>query len=414
MRALLKAALVLAGVVAAVVLPTQFLPAAFAVGLSVALAAAPSARGWLLRFAALTLGFAGFFYGALGPASTSVHAGPLGLAGSDFATGLAAGARVVLMGAVATAGARWLPARELLPYATGRGPATYLVGSLVRLVPTLRADAQRLKEAQQARGHRFAAGPRAARAWVPLLTPLLVVSMRRAREQAIAIHLAGLAPDSGRRGPPGRRAHRWAVVAVLASLAILGRLALVGVPGVSLSFFFLFVAGVAYGPRVGLGVGLVERLATDLLLSGLNPIFLPLVLVDATLGAAAGLLGRWVNFGQRVQEPYPYAFVLAATAGAGMTIAFSLAADTATWTFFRWFLPGADPTASATLWTVLVVRGLLFNVPSAVFNAALFGAALQPALRALRESGALPASRWNRPPGGPSTPHVPPARPLDR
>jgi energy-coupling factor transporter transmembrane protein EcfT len=359
----------------------------------------PARRG-LVRFAAAALLVAGIFYGAGGPGASEVRLGPLGFSGADFETGLEAGARLAALLTFFALAARWLPARDLLPYATRAGLPAYLAGALLRTVPTIRADGERLREAQVARGHRFVAGPWGARSWLPFVVPLFVSVLRRAREQSIALHLVGLLPEGG--AAPGRRAHRWAVVAALAALAVAGRLVLVAWPGVSLSFLVLFVAGVAYGPRVGLLVGLLERLSTDLLLSGLNPVFLTMAPVDAGLGALAGLAGRLLNFGQREGANASYAVALSAWAGAAMTLAFSVAADTINWLAVRSFLPGLDPGASTATWFAFVVRGLVFNVPSLVFNVALFAAAAYPTLLALRESGVLPLTRPARRPGATS------------
>lgn len=388
----MKVAVVLAASVLVLLLPAAGVPWSVAALTAAAwVVVGRTKRATLARFLATTVTLGAFTYAAVGTSPTTVRLGPLGLSGTDFDTGLVVGLRLAASLLVVTLAARWIPARDLLPYATRAGLPGYVAGSLLRLVPLLRADARRLRDAQTARGHEIRAGIRGARTWLPLLVPLFVATMRRAREQSIALHLAGLAPDRRSFGPPGRRAHRWAIVVALSALAIAGRLVLVSVPGVSLSFFVLFIAGVAYGPRVGCLVGLVERSATDLVLSGFNPILVPMAAVDAALGVAAGLVGRSLNLGQRDREPFGYAAVLAASCGWLMTATFSVAADTGTWLFFLLVSPAVSATGSHFLLGALVVQGLLFNGPSMIFNAALFGTATYPVLRALRASRILPA-----------------------
>jgi len=344
------------------------------------------ARRGLRRFAVSASLLAGFFYAAGGPHAGDVRIGPLPVSGDDFTIGLLVGVRMAALFAAFALGARWVPARDLLPFVARRGLPAYVAGAILRTLPTVRADAERLRETQTARGHRFVAGPWGARTWIPFVVPLFVSVLRRAREQSIALELAGILPQ---RNGAVSRAHRWAVVAALAALAVAGRLALVAWPGVSLSYFVLFIAGVAYGPIVGLLVGLLERVSTDVLLSGLNPVFLTMAPVEAMLGLLAGLAGRLVNWGQRGREPIAFASVLAAWAGAMMTILFSVAADTINWLAVRTLLPRLDPEAAQMGWVALVARGLVFNVPSLVFNAALFAAAAYPTLLALRRSGVL-------------------------
>ncbi len=392
----MKITAVLAASAGVILIPNAWLLATL-VGLAVMAALFLSATGrrGLRTFALWTLPLTSFTYAAMGPGDGEVVLVGLGLDGRDFLLGLSIGARLTGLMAVAALGARAVPSRELLPAVSRSTFPGYVVGSLLRLVPSLRTDWGNLREAQAARGHRLRPGVRAVQTWIPLMVPLFVQTMRRAREQTIALHLAGLAPD--RHAVPATRAHRWAIVVSLSALAIAGRLALVNIPNVSLGYFVLFVAGVAYGPLVGLQVGLIARLSTDLMLTGLNPIFAPMAGVDALFGAVAGLLGRLVNFGQRDRQPYAYTAILAGVTGWAMTAFYSIAADTATWTFFR-LMPSADGGASEALWTLLVVRGLIFNIPAMIVNAVLFAGGAYPVLRALRLSGALAPSPTSRPP----------------
>jgi hypothetical protein len=177
-------------------------------------------------------------------------------------------------------------------------------------------------------------------------------------------------------------------VVALAALALAGRLLLVFAPGISLSFLVLFIAGVGYGIRTGLAVGGLSRLAGDLIISGLHPVFLVMVPIEAILGGAFGVLGRVVDFGQRRDQPGWWAAGAAATAAVAATFAWSVAADTANWAVARLVASVPDATAAALWWTY-VVAGLLFNAPAALFNAMIFATAGRPVLEALRLNGLL-------------------------
>lgn len=346
----------------------------------------------LARFCLITTSLSAFFLAAFGPGAGQVSLGPVQLNGTDFIHGAAAGLRLAAIIAVFALARTWLPSRELIPLASRWMVTAYVVGSLMRLIPALKDDARRMRGYQQLRGNTLGRGVRSVRSWIPLLVPLLVKTMRRAREQAMALQASGIL-DRTRSPASHGRAHFWAHVVALAALAVAGRLALVAVPGVSLGFFILFIAGVAYGPKVGAAVGFTARLSTDLVLSGLHPVLVPMVLVETLLGLVAGLLGRGINFGQRRQEPWTYAALVAGTTGWAFTLFFSVGADTATWLFARWLFPSLAAGGDIALWWGLVIRGVLFNIPSMAFNAALFGIAAYPALRALQAAGLVGVGR---------------------
>lgn len=340
----------------------------------------------LLHLTILLIG--GAIYSLALAGNPSVQIGPAQFSLPGLLAGISATTPLVAFLSLCALLSRFLPARQLLPYIARRPFPLYLAGSLARFVPTLRLDAQRIREAQSARGQVFRPGLRGLPTWIPLLVPLIVSTVRRTRDQALALRLSGISP----RGRPldARAGFHWALVPALAALAVVGRLTLLSVPNVSFSFFIVFIAGAAYGPRVGALVGLLSRLAGDLLLSGLHPIFLAMVPVEAFLGFFSGLLGLTFNFGQRAREPYLHAAILAGTTGWLFTALFSVAADTATWILFRLLAPGLPGAASEALWTGLVLSGLLFNVPSMVFNAVVFALATYPVLRALRAGDLVP------------------------
>jgi len=185
-------------------------------------------------------------------------------------------------------------------------------------------------------------------------------------------------------------AHDTAIVLGLAGLAVVGRLSLIAIPNVSLSYLVVFLAGAAYGVRVGASVGLVSRVAVDLMISGLNPILVPMAFVEASMGFFAGLLHRRTNLGQQRPASGFHTRVLLLAIAIVYTLLYSVLADTADWLFFSVFLPNAPSVARTALWATLVLKGLIFMVPAVFFNAAVFPAVVPPILNALRNAGLLP------------------------
>lgn len=168
---------------------------------------------------------------------------------------------------------------------------------------------------------------------------------------------------------------RLGLLIALTALAAAGRLLLLALPNVALTFLVVAVAGLAYGPRMGAAVGGLAMLATSAMLTGPTPAALPGAGAMAALGALAGLLGR--------ANPGPLA---AGLLGAGFQALFSVMADAGLWLLF-----GREASLA-----LLVAAGLLFNAPAIAIQAALFAGALGPILRALRAAGLAPA-----PPGPP-------------
>lgn len=167
----------------------------------------------------------------------------------------------------------------------------------------------------------------------------------------------------------------------LTALAAAGRLLLLALPNVALTFFVVAVAGLAYGPRMGAAVGGLAMLLTSLALSGPTPGILLVAGVVALLGALVGSL-RALRFPGPTRT---LAGTLAAAAlGIVIQVGFSVSVDAAGWALFA-YLPGGP--AAVPLLVPLLVGGLLFNIPAAAFQGALFGAALHPVLHALRAAG---------------------------
>lgn len=172
--------------------------------------------------------------------------------------------------------------------------------------------------------------------------------------------------------------NRLGLLIAFTALAAAGRLVLLALPNVSLTFLVVAVAALAYGPRFGAAVGGLAMLVTSVMLSGLAPVPVLAAGIVALLGAAVGLL-RPLGF------PGPRrtlaGVALAALLGAVFQVAFSVSVDAASWAAF-----GGSAATLPLLYASLAV-GLLFNVPAAVFQAALFAGALQPVVHALRAAG---------------------------
>ena len=170
----------------------------------------------------------------------------------------------------------------------------------------------------------------------------------------------------------------------LTALAAAGRMVFLWAPNVAPTFFIAFVAGVAYGARAGAFVGGFSMLVTDLVLSALHPVLVVNTSAMAAVGAAGGLLGRAVDFGQARDLPRGYAAALAGLVGVLVIVGFSLLSDAVSYALF--YRSGAE------VFRALVLAGLAFNALPAVVNGVLFATATYPVLRALRKAG-LAAAR---------------------
>lgn len=203
------------------------------------------------------------------------------------------------------------------------------------------------------------------------------------------------------------RGLRLTIVLALTACYVVGRLILLAWPGVSLSYLVLFVAAIGFGPRIGAGVGLLGRVTSDLLVSGLNPILVPMALVDVTLALLLGLQRRGVNLGQRGPARGLHVRATLLFAALAFTVAYSVLADTFTWLFYNALLPDAPDAARQALWGTLVLMGLVFNVPAVLFNMVLIPSAVPPVLRNLYEAGLLPEDAAAEPPGATPSPSAP-------
>ena len=154
--------------------------------------------GWL-GFGITTLTLGVLLYALNLPQPPYVQLGPLRLGLGGARLGALDTTRALGIFSLAGLAARWIPVRDLLPLVARRAYPFYVAGSLIRIVPTLRDDAQRIQRSQRARGHEPPRHWYRPAAYLPILIPLFVSTLRRAREQAIAMDLAGLAPKRRRR-----------------------------------------------------------------------------------------------------------------------------------------------------------------------------------------------------------------------
>lgn len=196
---------------------------------------------------------------------------------------------------------------------------------------------------------------------------------------------------------------RLAIILGLATLSIVGRLAFVWLPNVSLSLLVLAVAGVAYGARVGSAVGFLGRLGSDLLISGLNPIVFPMVLVETAIGFVIGIMGHRFDLQRVFMRANWWTRLVLFDAGLFLTFGYSVASDSVTWVFYNLILHDAPDAATGQLWTTLVIMGLVFNIVPAILHGILFAASLPPILRGLDAASLLPEPKPSPPPAAETT-----------
>jgi len=166
-----------------------------------------------------------------------------------------------------------------------------------------------------------------------------------------------------------------ALIIIVVAMGIAGRLAFIWLPNVMLSYFIVAVIAIAYGPVLGSLVGALTMLLTDMLV-GFTPISLFTITGLAIFGLTCGLLGRATGLHRRNWSPLHA--VAAAVLGSGLVVVYSLFTDLGSTLFF---IGGGGEFMSKYL--LVAAAGLAFNIPSMVFNAALFGLALHPVIRAI-------------------------------
>jgi hypothetical protein len=335
-----------------------------------ALLALRRGRRTFLAFALLTLALNALLFALLLPGPGAVPLfGIVAIGPAGARVGLAGALRVAAILGLNLAALSWWPAATLLDGLRLPARPTAFLGAVLLAAHDLGRDAVRLVDAARLDGHWPRGLWRKARAAATLLPPLLVLALRRATTRAEALRLAG--HDTGPRFAP--------LVAVTA-MVVAGRLALLAVPNVSLTYVVVFVAGLAFGMRVGALAGLLGMAITDLLLTGLYLVPFANAPAMALVGVLGGLL-RGVRFdGARRADAWA-GRMLAASCGILATVLFSVAADLATWAM----VPEYRGTPGSL--RVLVLMGLAFNIVPAAVNAVLFAAAAGPVASALRLAG---------------------------
>jgi len=312
----------------------------------------------------------------LAGSTIAINAAVLWLVGGGLEQGAVGGLRMAAamgasLAALSRVGAARLAEGLRLP-----PRATAWVAAVLLAAHDVRTDFERLRLARTLEGAwprgRLARAREAAR----LLPALTVAAHRRAAIRRDALRLAG--HDTPARFVP---------IVTVAALATAGRLALLALPNVKLTYVVVFLGGLLWGPLVGATGGALAMLMTDLMLSGLYPPGLVNVPAMALLGLAGGAL-------RRVDWSGLAGALLAASAGLASMLLFSAASDAATWLLLYRETPAALGA--------LVLAGLAFNVVPALANALLFAFSVGPCVRAhdaLRQA--------SRPSPAPSTPGAP-------
>jgi energy-coupling factor transport system permease protein len=172
-----------------------------------------------------------------GPAFFAV--GPLHLTWSGLETATFLCARLVVLVVIGslltlttspitlTDGLAWL-ARPLRRVGVPSEELALMMTIALRFIPTLLVEIETIMRAQRARGAEFGRGGplRRARALVPLVVPLFVISFRRADELALAMEARCYRPGivRTRLHPLRARADDWVLLAVVAGVIVLASL----------------------------------------------------------------------------------------------------------------------------------------------------------------------------------------------
>lgn len=324
-------------------------------------------RGWFLAFVAFTAAWNVAILAWAVQGGAAWEAFGVSFSAGGAARGAAATARLA-----AVVGANWFVLERV--QAAVWIEALHLPNRLTAFVAAVLLAARDLGRDHQAlaashRGSRARAGRRGLRAKtsdaIAVLPSLIVLAYRRGHARRDALRVAGVAVPSS-----------FAPIVSMTALAIAGRLALVAVPNVSLTYVVVFLAGALFGWRVGAWTGGWSMLLSDLAISGL----VPTAFVNVPAMALVGVAGAWLPRLDGVART-----AAAASAGLIATFAFSVVSDTADWLL----LP--ELRGEVAVWQARVVAGLVFNVVPALTNAGLFALAIGPvhaAMTAYLTSGA--------------------------
>jgi energy-coupling factor transporter transmembrane protein EcfT len=147
--------------------------------------------GWI-AFGASTVVIGGAIYGLTLPGDSPASIGPIRFGVQGAVVGAAEMVRVLGLFSIGLLAARWIPIDDFLPLVSRRPFPLYIAASLLRLVPALREDFERIRRTQVARGLEPRGWWTRPARFVPIIVPLFVNALRRARDQALALELAGL------------------------------------------------------------------------------------------------------------------------------------------------------------------------------------------------------------------------------
>lgn len=373
MRVLARLLAVLALGVAAVLAPLEALPALLLATVALYPLAGVATRIRGLAFLVPLAGLVLAFNGLVLPAAYDLVGRPL--AWDPWRVGAATALRLAVL---AAAGA-WFQAatdvRELRPLLRWAPRLGLGLAAAHRLVPEARRDLREVRDAQRARGHDPGSGLAAAARSAPLVTPMVVRTLRRGLTAGRSLRATGYGAAGGLP---------WGRVLAMAALAMAARLAFVWAPNVTPTYLVVLVAGIALGPLAGALTGALAMVGSDLMLSGPHPVLVADALAMGLLGFAGGLL-RGRDLGQSGDHRL-WAVAAAGALGAGAVLLYSLLNDTVTFLLLYGLAEGIwDPAA----WAGLASLGLAFNALPAAAAAVLFAAALPPTLHALARAGLL-------------------------
>lgn len=287
----------------------------------------------------------------------SADFGPLSWSNQGAWLGVVGAARIsailIWNGVAMQVGHAWfLEALRLPPKATA------YVGAIWLAMTGLKEDASNIQILHKING----TWPRKKLAQVNLAVALIPTLLHRSHERANArrdaLFLAGISTPSW-----------FAPFVAITALAAAGRLAFIAIPNVALTYVFIFIAGLLYGPLLAVAAAIAAMIGTNLLLSGLAPTAYVNVPAMALVGLIGGMM-RGINF------QTPQGKFLAAITGFIATLAFSVAADSLAWAIVPEF------RGSVALLEIRVIAGLAFNLLPAIVNALLFAAVCGPTQRA--------------------------------
>lgn len=352
-----------------------------------ATAATTKSRKALMLLGASSLIVNLLLFGLFGAGPTTT----LGLHPQGLAMGAAAALRLTAVAAVSLGGLTLVPIEPLLDGLRLPRRATATLAALALCARDVARDAQRMSDAARLEGSWPRRGLARVRAGASLLPPLLVVSVRRAETRREALRLAGMDLAPG-----------WTPLVAVSALAIAGRFALLAVPNVAFTYVLVFLGGVLFGPRLGALAGLLSMAASDLAISGLQPV----PFVNAPAMALLGLMGgalRHLDWSSTRRSQAWANGMLAAALGVVATLLFSVASDALSWALVP------DYRSQPGALGILVAAGLVFNVVPAAINGVLFAVATPAAVRAWRAAGEV-APRGLVRPGVSVAPPVPALR----